>query len=191
MNALSASLLLSRRQLHACLAVAMLFVFMPVAPVAAATSPLGFTLGKTTQREVEHSLPRGAIKDSSLSVMTGGPWFEIDPTTFDFDGLEKVVLVFDTDQRLVSVLLTIAKGRFRDVLSDLRSKYSGESQDINNFMQNGKAMFRSGDDWIFFNAPHLSFSLTLTYATDKFWREARRRSEEEATQKRQQERGKL
>ena len=50
MNALSASPLLSRRQLHACLAVAMLFVFMPVAPVAAATSPLGFTLGKTTQR---------------------------------------------------------------------------------------------------------------------------------------------
>ena len=190
MNALSASPLLSRRQLHACLAVAMLFVFMPVAPVAAATSPLGFTLGQTTQGDVEHSLPRDRIKKVS-PTQTGGSHFEIDPAAFDLDGLEKVTLVFDTDQRLVSVLLTIAKGRFRDVLSDLRSKYSGESQDINNFMQNGKAMFRSGDDWIFFNAPHLSFSLTLTYATDKFWREARRRSEEEATQKRQQERGKL
>ena len=191
MNALSASPLLSRRQLHACLAVAMLFVFMPVAPVAAATSPLGFTLGKTTQGEVERSLPRNKIKDVSRSAATGGMRLEVDPVVFNFDGLEKVILVFDTNQTLVGVILSIAKRRFRDVLTDLQSKYTIKSQYINEFLSNGQAMFRSGDDWIAFNAPHLSFSITLSYVTDKLWRESSRSFEEEKSQKRQHERSKL
>lgn len=183
--------LLSRRRLHAGLAAAALFVLVPVVPVAAATSPLGFTLGKTTQSDVERSLPRDKIKAVNRSGATGGPWIEIDPAAFDFDGLEKVILVFDTDPRLVLVQLTIAKQRFRDVLADLRSKYSAQYQNIDNFMQNGGATFRSGDDWIIFDAPHLSFSLELTYVTDSFWRELRRHGKERTIQKRQQERGKL
>ena len=190
MTALPISPPLSRRLLHACLVAAMLLALMPVAPVAAATSPLGFTLGQTTQGDVERSLPRDRIRKVS-PTQTGGSHFEIDPAAFDLDGLEKVILVFDTDPRLVLVQLTMAKRRFRDVLADLRSKYSVDYQNIDNFMQNGDATFRSGDDWIIFQAQHLSFSLELSYVTDSFWRELRRRGKELTIQKRQQERGKL
>lgn len=191
MNALPASPPLSRRQLYICLATAMLLALLPVAPISAATSPLGFTLGKTTFDEVERLLPQNKIKKISRSTLTGGSWLEIDPAAFDFDGLENVLLVFETDQRLAVVILTIAKRRFRNVLADLRSKYTIESQNIDNFMQKGEANFRSGDDWILFNAPHLSFSLELSYITNKLWSETIRRTEEEIIQKRQQERGKL
>lgn len=191
MNVLLARSPLSRRQLHVCLATAMLLALLPVAPISAATSPLGFTLGKTTLDEVERSLPQNKIKKVSRSTVTEGPWLEIDPDAFGFDGLENVLLVFETDQRLAVVILTIAKRRFRNVLADLRSKYTVESQAIDNVMQNGEAKFRSGDDWILFNAPHLSFSIDLSYITDNLWRETLRRTEEEVIQKRQQERGKL
>ncbi|MFZ1426711.1 MAG: hypothetical protein WAS21_08095 [Geminicoccaceae bacterium] len=183
--------LLSRRRLHVGLAAVPLIALLPVAPVAAATKPLGFTLGQTTLGEVAQSLPDHSIKGIARSGATGGPRIEIDPAAFDFDGLEKVLLVFDADKRLIYVQLTIAKRRFHDVLADLRSKYSVQYQNIDNFMQNGDAEFRFDNDWIIFQAPHLSFSLELSYATDSFWREALRRGEELATQKRQQERGKL
>ena len=183
--------LLSRRRLHAGLAALPLIALLPIAPVAAATKPLGFTLGRTTLREVGQSLPHDRITGIARSGATGGPRIEIDPAAFDFDGLEKVLLVFDTDQRLIFVQLTIAKRRFHDVLADLRSKYSVQYQNIDNFMQNGDAEFRFDNDWIIFQAPHLSFSLKLSYATDSFWREALRRGEELTIRKRQQERGKL
>ncbi len=183
--------LLSRRRLHAGLAAVPLLALLPVAPVAAATKPLGFTLGQTTLGEVAQSLPDHSITGIARSGATGGPRIEIDPAAFDFDGLEGVLLVFTADKRLVYVRLTIVKRRFRDVLADLRSKYSVQYQNIDNFMQNGDATFRSGDDWIIFQAQHLSFSLELSYVTDSFWREGLRRSEELTIQKRQQERGKL
>lgn len=147
--------------------LALAATLLPVALVAAATSPLGFTLGQTTLAEV-------------------------DPAAFDFDGLEQVLLIFNTaEQHLAMVVLTIAKRRFRDVLADLRAKYSVDRERIDNFMQNGEALFRSGDDWIYLKAPHLSFSIELTYATDGVWREMVRGIEENKAKKRQQERGKL
>lgn len=171
--------------------LALVATLLPVALVAAATRPLGFTLGQTTLAEVERSVPPDRIEQRAISAVTEGAWLGIDPAAFDFDGLEKVVLVFDGEQHLAGVVLTIAKRRFVDVLSDLRAKYSADSENIDNFMRNGEARFRSGDGWIYFNAPHLSFSLSLIYATDEMQRENRRRNEENEAKKRQQERGKL
>ena len=177
---------LSRRLLHACLVAVMLLALMPVAPVAAATSPLGFTLGQTTQGDVEHSLPRDRIKKVS-PTQTGGSHFEIDPAAFDLDGLEKVILVFDTDQRLIAVGLSIEKSRLHEVLADLRSKYTADVRGSDEIKQHGGILFYSGDDWVVLNIPSFSSSLTLTYATGGRWREAITRSDEKTAQ---QERGK-
>lgn len=189
MTALPTSPPLSRRRLHAGLAAASLLVLVPVAPVAAATSPLGFTLGKTTQSDVERSLPRDKIKEIA-PTRAGRNRFEIDPAAFDFDGLEKVLLVFDADQNLNAVALSIEKRRFYDVLDDLRSKYAAEDRTDDEIIQHGNALFRSGDDLIILDMPSLSFSLTLTYITAELWREAESSSDEKAIQKRLQERGK-
>lgn len=186
MTALPTSPPLSRRLLHACLAAAMLLALMPVAPVAAATSPLGFTLGKTTQSDVERSLPRDRIRKVS-PTQTGGSHFEIDPAAFDLDGLEKVILVFDTDQRLITVGLSIERSRLHDVLTDLRSKYTSDVRSADETTQQGDVLFHSGDDWVVLNIPSLSFSFTLTYVTGGRWREAITRSDEKTAQ---QERGK-
>ncbi|MGE0147987.1 MAG: hypothetical protein AB7I59_01900 [Geminicoccaceae bacterium] len=177
-------LVLDRRLATVLLALAA--SLLPVALVAAATSPLGFTLGQTTLAEVERSVPPDKIKQRA-----GRTLLDVDPAAFDFDGLEQVHLVFDADQHLAMVLLTIAKRRFPDVVADLRAKYSVDRDRINNFMRNGEALFRSGDDWIYLNAPHLSFSIELTYAIDAWWREMIRDIEEDQARKRQQERGKL
>lgn len=165
---------------------------LPVALVAAATSPLGFTLGQTTFAEVERSIPPDKIKELARSPDAANAVIEVDPAAFAFDGLEHVTLIFNAaDQHLAMVLLTIAKHRFRDVLADLRAKYSVDRERIDNFMQNGEALFRAGDDWIHFSAPHLSFSLELTYAIDAWWREMIRDFEEDQARRRRQERGKL
>lgn len=166
--------------------LALAATLLPVALVAAATSPLGFTLGQTTLAEVERLLPRDKIKQRA-----GRAWLEVDPAAFEFDGLEQVALIFDTDQHLAVVLLTIAKHRFRDVVDDLHAKYSVDRESIDNFMQYGEALFRSGNDWIYLDAPHLSFPIDLTYAINAWWPEMARSIEENKTKKRQQERGKL
>ena len=175
----------------ATLLLALAATLLPVALVAAATSPLGFTLGQTTFVEVGRSVPADKIKGIHRDPETGGPRIAINPTVFDFDGLEEVVLVFDADQHLAMALLTIAKRRFGDVLADLRAKYSIDRESIDNFMQNGVAIFRGGDDWILFNAPHLSFSIGLNYVTNEVWHKTLRSIEEDEAKKRQQERGKL
>ncbi|MFZ1428918.1 MAG: hypothetical protein WAS21_19340 [Geminicoccaceae bacterium] len=186
MPALPISPPLSQRLLHACLVAAMLLALMPVAPVAAATSPLGFTLGQTTQGDVERSLPRDRIRKVS-PTQTGGSHFEIDPAAFDLDGLEKVILVFAADQRLIAVALSIEKSRLHEILTDLRSKYTADVRGANEITQHGDVLFHSGDDWVVLNIPSLSLSFTLTYVTGGQWREALTRSHEKTAQ---QERGK-
>jgi len=193
MPALPTSPPLSRRLLHACLAAAMLLALMPVAPVAAATSPLGFTLRQTTLGEVDRVVPRDRIKKVS-PTRTGAILLELDPAAFDFDGLEKVTLVFDTieverraDQRLIAVALSIEKSRLHEVLADLRSKYTADVRGSDEIKQHGDILFYSGDDWVVLNIPSFSSSLTLTYATGGRWREAITRSDEKTAQ---QERGK-
>ena len=186
MPALPISPPLSRRLLHACLVAAMLLVLVPVAPVAAATSPLGFTLGQTTLGDVERSLPRDRIKKVS-PTRTGAILLDLDPAAFDLDGLEKVILVFDADQRLISVALSIEKSRLHEVLADLRSKYTADVRGSDEIKQHGDILFYSGDDWVVLNIPSISSSLTLTYVTGGRWREAITRSDEKTAQ---QERGK-
>ena len=171
--------------------LALAATLLPVALVAAAASPLGFTLGQTTLDEVDRSLPGDKLKVLGIGGTTKSTRLEIDPAPFDLDGLENVVLVFDPDHRLVGVVLTMAKDRFGDLLADLRAEYSIDRESIDHVTQNGDALFRSGDDWIYLEVLPLSFSLKLTYATDELWCQNLRRSEEDEAKKRQQERGKL
>ena len=171
--------------------LALAATLLPVALVAAATSPLGYTLGQTTLDEVDRSLPGDKLKVLGIGGTTNRTRLEIDPAPFDLDGLENVVLVLDPEHRLVGVVLTMAKDRFGDLLADLRAEYSIDRESIDHVTQNGDALFRSGDDWIYLEALPLSFSLELTYATDELWCQNLRRSEEDEAKKRQQERGKL
>ena len=172
------------------LLLALAVSLLPVALVAAATSPLGFTLDQTTLAELRRSVPPDKLTELARSPDTANTLIEVDPAAFDFDGPEQVLLIFERDQ-LGMVLLTIAKRRYRDVLAHLRAKYSVERESIDNFMQNGVSIFRSGDDWILFNAPHLSFSIGLNYVTNEVWHKTLRSIEEDDAKKRQQERGKL
>ena len=171
--------------------LALAATLLPVALVAAAASPLGFTLGQTTLDEVDRSLPGDKLKVLGIGGTTKSTRLEIDPAPFDLDGLENVVLVLDPEHRLVGVVLTMAKDRFRGLLADLHAEYSVDRESIDHVTQNGDALFRSGDDWIYLEVLPLSFSLKLTYATDELWCQNLRRSEEDEAKKRQQERGKL
>ena len=171
--------------------LALAATLLPVALVAAATSPLGYTLGQTTLDEVDRSLPGDKLKVLGIGGTTNRTRLEIDPAPFDLDGLENVVLVLDPEHRLVGVVLTMAKDRFRGLLVDLHAEYSIDRESIDHVTQNGDALFRSGDDWIYLEVLPLSFSLKLTYATDELWCQNLRRSEEDEANKRQQERDKL
>ena len=171
--------------------LALAATLLPVALVAAATSPLGFTLGQTTLDEVDRSLPGDKLKVLGIGGTTKSTRLVIDPAPFDVDGLENVVLVFDPEHRLVGVVLTMAKDRFRGLLVDLHAEYSVDRESIDHVTQNGDALFRSGDDWIYLEVLPLSFSLELTYATDELWCQNLHGSEEDEAKKRQQERGKL
>ena len=169
--------------------LALAATLLPIALVAAATSPLGFTLGQTTLPEVRRSLPPDKITDLARSPDTTNTLIEVDPAAVDLDGLEQALLIFEHDQ-LVTVLLTIDKRRFRDVVANLRTKYSVHRENINNHMQYGEALFRSGDDWIYLKAP-LRDPLLLLYATDDHLPDTIRGIKEDKAQKRQQEEGKL
>jgi len=164
---------------------------IPVSPVTAQVKPLGFTLGKTTLSEIGKSVPRDKIINIRISNITESAWLYIDPTAFIFDGLEEVILIFDTDYRLAGVILTIEKQRFRDILADLRATYAVYHQDIDEVLQQGAATFRSGDNWIGFVVPRPYFLFTLSYTTDLLHRKIVSNPPKYIFQKRQHERSKL
>ncbi len=148
--------------------------------VQADPTVFGLTLGKTTSSELTalHSAELVGI-----NAYSDGPAYEVSTNTIDFDGLQELTVIFNRDGILEAVLAKLPKDRFKDLNAMLGKKYKRVSQNVP-FVGNASARFRDGKTDIVLDAPHLSFTLSLSYLRDSFMKSFKEKSKAQEEAKR-------
>ncbi len=159
----------------------LMFAFMATAAHADPTV-FGLTLGKTTQQQFLDQYP---AKEIGESLYSGGPIYDVDPANIDFDGLQKVRVIFDDKGTLAYVTAQFPKEKFDYLNQALGKKYKLVSKQVP-FVGNKKATYKDGNSKIFLEAPHMSFEMDMTYLTnafDKAFTDARRETNKQKKSK--------
>lgn len=129
------------------------------------TSAFGMTLGKTTLDEFMKEYPSAA--KVGKSDWTDGAIYSIPVNDLNFEGVKTDYVIFTQDGKLTAITIDIDKGRFNKIHGMLSKKYKVSSKEIP-FVGNKFVRYKSGDDIIELEAPHLSFEMNLLYAEKNF-----------------------
>ena len=164
-----------------------LAICLAAGPAAADPAPFGLELGKSTTTEIA---ARYDLSPSGINRYSGGKMFTIDPDDLDFDGLESVEIIMSEDGVLLAVLTSLPKSRFDALFDMLQAKYKVIDSE-RPFVGNQYAKFIDGDTEITLEAPHLSFSMDLSYIRRDLREAADRQRAMDAVQKRASEASQL
>lgn len=129
------------------------------------TSVFGMTLGKTTLDDFRKEYPSAVKKE--VTELTDEVIYSVPVNELNFDGLKSDHIVFSQDNKLTAIILEIDKRRFDKIHALLSKKYKVSTKDIP-FVGDKFVKYKSGEDVIGLNSPHLSFEMTLVYAERKF-----------------------
>ena len=154
--------------------------------------PLGFELGYANIEGVKSKLADVAeLTDAGPNEYSKGPMLRSDGANLGIEGLKNALFIFGTDGTLQGVILTLPRGpQYRGATGELAKtlgkKYKLVSKKFESFLDHGSFRFEQGDSWIEIESPHLSFEMTVTYATKKLfasYEASRTASEQAARQK--------
>jgi len=133
--------------------------------VLADVSSLGFTIGKSDYAQVKNQSPM--LIEAGINKYSNGPMLKgLDPA-WNIKGLNKTTFIFDKKQTLTAIMMSMNKHQFDRVFGFLSSKYKLVNKQIP-FVGNKSAIFRKENVTIEINAPHMSFTMDVVYATDSF-----------------------
>ncbi|MEW6022513.1 MAG: hypothetical protein AB1807_10270 [Pseudomonadota bacterium] len=143
---------------------AMLLAAPAFAHAAAATNaaPLGLEIGKATAADVARLVPKP--ERAGTNRYSGGAQWQTDGNEAGLEGLKRVDYLFDRSNVLVAVEMTFSKNP-KGMMKLFSGKYKLVSNKVDDFMNYGSARYEKGDTYIDINAPHMSFDMTVTYAT--------------------------
>ncbi|WP_042697339.1 hypothetical protein [Azospirillum sp. B506] len=133
--------------------------------------PLGVPLGAGVS-DVKAAFAGKFLEEVGENRFTNGPMFATSGTGFDVEDLNKVLLIFDRQERLAALQMTMGTGGFGKpaydrVLGYLKSQYPVISS-INPRVGDKKAVFEIKNARIKIDAPHMSFDMTVTYMAKSF-----------------------
>lgn len=158
---------------------------------AATVAPLGFAIGKATLKEVNKGVPGGAkLKNNGTHPTSRGVMLQAQGKAFDIEGLQDVLFIFDERETLITLAMKMDRNGFDRVYQNLAGKYQLVHKDIP-FVGNKFARFQQGDIVIELEAPHLDFTMLVSYATAGFKKQIEQGSHQEAAQKQKREAGKF
>lgn len=151
-------------------------------------SPLGFAVGQADLKRVRKELSKKtAVHNAGINFYTKGPMLEVDGGNLGIKRLKRVRFIFDTDKRLVVVLMTFHQGGFDATYSHLASKHTLVSKKIP-FVGDKEAKFKNGNVSIVLESPHLGFETNLVYMTQDFKKHFLRKSKDDSRQEKRLER---
>jgi len=111
-------------------------------------------------------------------------------TSYEIDGLNEVLYIFDEKKILAGVIMGMNKARFDAIFQFLSSKYQVTSQE-RPFVGNQFARFKPSDSFIDVDAPHLSFTMEIRYVRNDLMQKFNAQSEAEAVAKKKSEASKF
>ncbi len=159
-------------------------------------APLGLELGVATYAQVKQQIgSKTSLSDGGINAYSDGKMLKSDGDGLGIDGLSDITFIFDQSDRLAGVLMTLPKQngmsdlnntRFRQTMNALGKKYRLVKKDVP-FVGDSYAEFREGDSLVELDAPHMSFTMSLTYETRALHDAFTRKSAEERQQHEQQQ----
>ena len=166
------------------------FALMPVLAVAG-PGPFGLSVGQTTLEEARESLSgKTAVQDKGINRWSNGPMLSSRGAGLGLDGLQEALLIFDQENILTSVVLTLHKNRYTDLRAMLANQYTLIDEQAP-FVGNKVATFREDGVTIEANSPHMSFSMLLSYQTEAFMRQHQQGVAKDQQEKAQRESSQL
>lgn len=160
-----------------------------VEPVNAA--PLGVEVGYANLEGVRAKFSGiTKLQDDGINQYSGGPMFTSNGDGVGLDGLTNLVFIFDQNNILSAVLMTLPKNPI-DVFAKLSGKYKVVENRIDKFMNYGSAKLEKGETTIVIEAAHLSFKMSVNYLTKQLAGEIARQSDDAQRQKHQEQTNKL
>lgn len=148
------------------LLILILFIFASTSYLWADPAPLGLEIGKATIKEAKEKYKLSYV---GINQYTEGEMYNVDAYQIEMKYLKNCSLIFDKNSKLVAVLMTFSKsgsGRnnpeFQYYFNLLKERYKLVRSDIP-FVGDSYARFVDGNTEIILEAPHLSFTMTLTY----------------------------
>lgn len=153
---------------------------------------VGFEIGTSTVQQVKSQLAKqhAKILDDMTNKFTGGLQFRTDGGGYDIESLSEVVYIFDKDQKLAAVVMTMSKTRFDEVFNFLAGKYKPTSQQ-RPYVGDKSARFKPKGAVIELDAPHLGFTMLASYIREDMYKQFNAQTAQEAQQKKATEKSKF
>jgi hypothetical protein len=148
---------------------------------------LGFEVGVSTLDQVKATLSKKTqVKDTGINKWSNGPMIKTDGSSYEIEGLDSVLYIFDEQETLMGVLMDMNKARFKSIYELLSKKYEVRTQK-RPFVGDQFARFESPDGIIELDAPHLGFQMQVRYLRSDLVRMFNSRSEDENKAKKKRE----
>ena len=156
-------------------AVVVAFLFNGGARAGENAKPLGLELGVATYEQVTKVLgAQTSLENVGTHLASGGPVLRAKGEGLGVDDLSDVTLVFDRKNVLVAAELDFPKtariggsgGSFAKMANQLQSEYRPVARS-EPFVGDASAHYKAGDSTVL-AAPHMSFTMSLTYTTRQF-----------------------
>jgi hypothetical protein len=129
----------------------------------ASTQALGFEIGATTIDDVKAKLSnQTTVTDSGINKFSMGPMLKTDGVGYELQGLESVVYIFDEEQKLAAILLSLEKSHFDTLFSATAEKYT-PVQEQRQVKDGLFARFKTENAMIDMDAPRLANDLKVSY----------------------------
>lgn len=157
----------------------------------AGTQVLGVELGVTTVAQLSQELSKEARFESiGTNQYSEGPMIRADGSSYQIDGLKRVLYIFDGQKKLAGVVMDMDKSRFDAVFDFLNKKYKPTVQ-RRPFVGDQFARFKPADAFIELDAPHMGFNMEVRYLSNDLMQKFNAQSEAEAAAKKKSEAAKF
>lgn len=159
---------------------------------AANAAPFGEEVGVSKCANVRKDLASKVnFEENGTNKYTGGVMYIGNAENLGFDDAKSVLLICDKSDILAGLQLTLDKGsmegNFNKYNKMLKAKYK-QVKIINPFVGDKYAKYTQGNSSVELDSPHMSFDMTITYATNQLLQSYKTtsNSENNAKQKQQQ-----
>ena len=144
----------------------------------------GMELGITTEKELKSMYD---VSNMGTNKYSNGNMYSVPLSSVNFDGLEEITTIFNTDGKLVAVLTSFHRNKFNYLNKILSGKYRLVSQQPS--LLHREVTYRDGATEI--KLVMTGFDMTMSYIRDDLIQDFTRKSQEEARQKQESEASQL
>lgn len=129
-------------------------------------APLGVEIGYANIQGVKNKVGSVAqLEDKGTNPYSKGKEMVVTQGGLGIDGLKSASFIFDENGVLAGVVMIVPKDP-KGMYELLSPKYEKVENNIDSFMNNGRAILRKGESIIEINAPHMAFEMEVRYISN-------------------------